>query len=133
MSIKTKIIFIVLPLLIVSMVITAVISSFSARSGMTRIAIKFLSFKAEELSNYADNQWNLLLNNQLSDNPTYVEVAKNAVQSYAASIVKSKTEIIFAVDSDMNIVMSTGDLKLGIEENQICMNISIKKLPAGYQ
>ncbi len=83
---------------------------------MTRIAIKFLSFKAEELSNYADNQWNLLLNNQLSDNPTYVEVAKNAVQSYAASIVKSKTEIIFAVDSDMNIVMSTGDLRLGIEE-----------------
>ena len=116
MSIKTKIIFIVLPLLIVSMVITATISSFSARSGMTRIAIKFLSFKAEELSNYADNQWKLLLNNQLSENPTYVEVAKGAVQSYAFSIVKSKTEIIFAVDNDMNVVMSTGELKLGIEE-----------------
>ncbi len=98
------------------MVITATISSFSAKSGMTRIAIKFLSFKAEELSNYADNQWKLLLNNQLSENPTYVEVAKSAVQSYAQSIVKSNTEVIFAVDKDMNIVMSTGKIKLGIEE-----------------
>lgn len=109
------------------MVITATISSFSARSGMTRIAIKFLSFKAEELSNYVDSQWNLLVNNQLSDNPAYVEVAKNAIQSYAASIVKSDTELIFAVDKDSNIVMSTRELRLGIEEKSRLYDYLAKK------
>ncbi len=127
MSIKTKIIFIVLPLLIVSMVITATISSFSARSGMTRIAIKFLSFKAEELSNYVDNQWNLLVNNGLSDNPAYVEVAKNAIRSYASSIIKSKTELIFAVDKDSNVAMSTRPMKLGIEEKSRLYDYQINR------
>lgn len=116
MSIKTKIILVVLPLLISSMVITATISSFSARSGITRIAISFMSFKSEELLNYADNQWNLLVSNGLSEEDTYVDAAKKAIQSYAASIVKSKTELIFALDEDSNVVLATSDFKLGIEE-----------------
>ncbi len=109
------------------MVITATISSFSARSGMTRIAIKFLSFKAEELSNYVGNQWNLLVNNGLSDNPAYVEVAKNAIQSYASSIIKSKTELIFTVDKDSNVAMSTRPMKLGIEEKSLLYDYELNK------
>ncbi|MCK5199430.1 MAG: adenylate/guanylate cyclase domain-containing protein, partial [Spirochaetales bacterium] len=116
MSIKTKIILVVLPLLVASMVITATISSFSARSGITRIAISFMSFKSEELLNYADNQWNLLVSNGLSEEATYVDAAKKAIQSYAASIVKSRTELIFALDEDSNVVLATSDFKLGIEE-----------------
>ncbi len=116
MSIKTKIILVVLPLLVSSMVITATISSFSARSGITRIAISFMSFKSEELLNYADNQWNLLVSNGLSEEKTYVDAAKKAIESYAKSIVKSKTELIFALDQDSNIVMKTSDFRLGIEE-----------------
>ncbi|MCK5674688.1 MAG: HAMP domain-containing protein [Spirochaetales bacterium] len=116
MSIKTKIILVVLPLLISSMVITATISSFSARSGITRIAISFMSFKSEELLSYADNQWNLLVSNGLSEEDTYVDAAKKAIESYAKSIVKSKTELIFALDQDSRVVLATSDFKLGIEE-----------------
>lgn len=116
MSIKTKIILVVLPLVISSMVITATISSFSARSGITRIAISFMSFKSENLLNYADNQWNLLVSNGLSEDEAYIDAAQKAIQSYAASIVKSKTELIFALDENSNIVLSTSDFKLGIEE-----------------
>ncbi len=127
MNIKTKIIFIVLPLLIVSMVITATISSFSARSGMTRIALKFMSFKAEELSNYAENQWNLLVNNGLSKNKSYIEVSKSAIKSYAESLIKSDTELIFAVDKDSNLAMSTRRTNLGIEEKSRLYDYQIKK------
>lgn len=98
------------------MVITATISSFSARSGITRIAISFMSFKSENLLNYADNQWNLLVSNGLSEDEAYIDAAQKAIQSYAASIVKSKTELIFALDENSNIVLSTSDFKLGIEE-----------------
>ncbi len=116
MSIKTKIIMVVLPLLVASMIITATISFYSARSGITRIAISFMSFKSEELLNYADNQWQLLVANGLSEEETYVEAAKKAIESYARSIVKSKTELIFALDKDSQVVLATSDFKLGIEE-----------------
>ena len=116
MSIKTKIILVVLPLLVASMVITATISFFSARSGITRIAISFMSFKSEELLNYADNQWNLLVANGLSEDAAYVDAAKKAIESYAKSIVKSKTELIFALDQDSQVVLATSNFKLGIEE-----------------
>ena len=75
-----------------------------------------MSFKSEELLNYADNQWNLLVSNGLSEEDTYVDAAKKAIQSYAASIVKSKTELIFALDEDSNVVLATSEFKLGIEE-----------------
>ena len=75
-----------------------------------------MSFKSEELLNYADNQWNLLVANGLSEQDTYVDAAKKAIQSYAKSIVKSKTELIFALDRDSNVVLATSDFKLGIEE-----------------
>lgn len=98
------------------MVITATISFFSARSGITRIAISFMSFKSEELLNYADNQWNLLVSNGLSEDEIYVDAAKKAIESYSKSIVKSKTELIFALDQDSQVVLATSDFKLGIEE-----------------
>lgn len=109
------------------MVITATISSFSARSGMTRIALKFMSFKAEELSNYAENQWNLLVNNGLSRNKSYIEVSKGAIKSYAESLIKSDTELIFAMDKDSNLAMSTRQTNLGIEEKSRLYDYQIKK------
>ncbi|RLD35026.1 MAG: hypothetical protein DRI73_03075 [Bacteroidetes bacterium] len=75
-----------------------------------------MSFKSEELLNYADNQWNLLVANGLSEQDTYIDAAKKAIESYAKSIVKSKTELIFALDSDSQVVLATSNFKLGIEE-----------------
>lgn len=132
MSIKAKIIMVVLPLLVASMIITATISFFSARSGITRIAISFMSFKSEELLNYADNQWNLLVSNGLSEQDTYIEAAKNAIESYAKSIVKSKTELIFALDNDSRVVLATSDFKLGIEEKSALFT-SRKDGASGWQ
>ena len=99
-----------------SLIITGVVSSFSARSGMTRIAMEFLGFKADELENYAYSQWNLLVQNNLQEDPRYLEVGKNAVASYAQSIVRSDTELILALDQDAKVAMSTGDVELSVVE-----------------
>jgi len=111
-----KIILVVVPILITALVLTGIVSSFSARNGMTRIAIEFLGFKAEELENYMQGQWNLLVENNLQDQPQYMDVAKNAVTSYARSIIKSDTELIFALDEKAQVAMSTGDLQLEVAE-----------------
>ena len=108
-----------LPLLATGLLITGTFSSLSARSGMTRIAMESLGFKAQELRKYADNQWSLLVSNELSDKPEYLDVAQNAISSYAGTISRGQTELIFAVDSELAIAMTTEIIELQVDERLI--------------
>jgi adenylate cyclase len=68
-SVRLKIILIVLPLLIITLVLSSVASSLSARNGITRVAVELLAFKAQDMKGYLENQWNLLVENQLDRRP----------------------------------------------------------------
>jgi hypothetical protein len=61
MSIRLKIVLVVIPLVIATLLLTGISSYFSASSGITRIAKDFLGFKAQELRNNAESQWGLLV------------------------------------------------------------------------
>lgn len=111
-SIRIKIILIVLPLLIATLVLSSIASSFSARNGITRVAVEFLSFKAQDLRNYMDNQWGLLVSNNLQGQPEYVQAAQKAASSYAQTLAGSATELIFALDGEGAVAMATGRLTL---------------------
>jgi len=106
-SIRLKILFIVIPLLVTTLLVTGFAAVFSAETGITRVAIDFLGFKAEELKKNADNQWGLLVGNDLSTNKDYVETTKKAVEGFAQSLVRSGTELIFALDDQDHVAMST--------------------------
>ncbi|MBN2440695.1 MAG: HAMP domain-containing protein [Spirochaetales bacterium] len=107
MTIKVKIILIVLPLIIVALIITSISSYFLARTGITRLANDLLGFKTEELQKNAVNQWNLLLENNLTEQEEFVQAAKAGILSFAQSLIKRDTEVIFAFDSEANITMKT--------------------------
>ena len=121
MKIRSKIILVVLPLVVLALSLAQTASYFSARSGITRIAQTFLSFKAAELEKYAESQWALLVENNFSGRPDMVEAAKNAVLSYAASIILSGTEVIFALDDNGAAVMSTSPLRITSAERDRLM------------
>ena len=106
-SIRLKILFIVIPLMVTTLLVTGFAAVFSAETGITRVAIDFLGFKAEELKKNADNQWSLLVSNDLTGNPDYVATTKKAVEGFAQSLIRSETELIFALDNQNKIVMST--------------------------
>ncbi|MFP4113136.1 MAG: adenylate/guanylate cyclase domain-containing protein [Spirochaetota bacterium] len=112
MSIRLKIILVVLPLLIVTILLVGFTSAYSARAGITRVAIEALGFKAQELQKYADNQWELLVTNDLAVDPDYLSVTRRAVESYAETLVRSGSELIFAVNADGRLEMSSRDLEL---------------------
>jgi response regulator RpfG family c-di-GMP phosphodiesterase len=90
---------------------------------MTRIAIQSVSFKSEELQNYAANQWDLLVENDFYEKPEYVSAAQRAVSSYAESIIRSDTELIFALNKDAEVVMTTKPLELSSEERSELLDI----------
>jgi adenylate cyclase len=108
MKIKVKIILIVLPLLIIALIITGISSYFLARTGITRIANDLLGFKTEELQKNAIYQWNLLLENDLTEEEEFVNAAQAGIASFAQSLIKRDSEFIFAFDENINITMRTG-------------------------
>ena len=118
MKIRSRLILIVLPLFISALVITGIFASYSARGGMTRLAMSSLGFKSEEMEKYMNNQWNLLVDNGFSDKPEYVEVAKSAVLSYAFTLIRSETELVFALDDQAEVMMMTSELELSGEERE---------------
>jgi adenylate cyclase len=118
MSIRAKIVLIVLPLIIAPLLVTGYVSSLSARNGITRVATSLLRFKQEELISYAGSQWSLLVSNNLAGNREFVTASKEAVQSFARNMIRSSTEVILAVDADGEVVMATEDIELSPEEKQ---------------
>jgi len=118
MKIRFKLLLVILPLLISPIVIGGISSSLSARNAVTKIAQEALQFKAEELFRYAGSQWQLLRDNNLSQKPEYVEVAKRAVQTYAEGLVRSNTELIAAADNTGTILFSTTGFEIQSSEKK---------------
>ena len=118
MKIRIKIILVVLPVVIVALCLAQAASYFSAYNGITRVAQQFLHFKATELEKYAENQWDLLLENGFSGRADMVEAAKSAVMLYGQSIILSDTEIILALDENGRTVMATSPLEISPAESE---------------
>ncbi len=116
MTVRLKILLIVLPLLIAALVLSTIASSLSARNGITRVAVELLAFKAQDMSSYLESQWNLLVDNELSRSAEFIAAAQRAALSYAQSLVASDTELIFALDEEGQTVLQTGELSLGEQE-----------------
>lgn len=116
MNIRAKMVLLVLPLIVGPLLVTGYIAALSARNGITGIATNFLRFKIDDLENYANSQWSLLVQNNMVGSQEFVDAAKAAVASYARSLVRDEAELIFAVDSQGSLVLNTGDFTLSAPE-----------------
>ncbi|MFQ3621565.1 MAG: adenylate/guanylate cyclase domain-containing protein, partial [Spirochaetales bacterium] len=124
MSIRLKIIFVVLPLVIVTLLLAGTASYFQAASGITRVTKEFLDFKAFELEKYAQSQWDLLVENNFTDRPEMVLAAQQGIESFARSIIRSTTEILIAFTEDGQVVMRTTPLEVRPEEVRTLQEIA---------
>jgi len=124
MSIRLKIILVVLPLIVTTLLLTGASSFFSATNAITGVAKEFLGFKAAELQKYATSQWTLLVENNMTERPSMVSATKAAVQSYADSIVRSATEVIFALDEQGQVVMATGEVMVQESEREELLELA---------
>jgi class 3 adenylate cyclase/HAMP domain-containing protein len=127
MSIRLKIVLIVVPLIVATLALTGVSSYFSASNGITRIAKEFLGFKALELQNQAESQWRLLVDNNLTGKQEMVAATQAAVEGYARSIIRSRTELIAAVRADGTVAMSTSPVTWQAGEQQAIAALAAAK------
>lgn len=133
MRIRAKIILLFLPLLVVPLAITALSASLAARNGVTKIATGFLRFKAEELDKYAQGQWQLLVDNELSESAEFLATTQASIGSFASTLIRSSTELVLAIDETGAVVLQTGLLELRAEEIDRLAEISTVSEPEWIQ
>ena len=110
MTIRSKITMITLPLIITPLILTLLTGVLSSRNGITNVATEFLTFKSRVLTNYLENQWLLLTNHDLQDNPDYLQVSQSSVKGYAETLIENRNEIIFVMKPDASLVLQTGQI-----------------------
>jgi class 3 adenylate cyclase/HAMP domain-containing protein len=118
---------VVLPLLTVAVIMVGVSSYLLAAASVNRLAVDFLNLMAEEVRNYADGQWNLLVDNNVTEDPLMEHAAKLAVESFSRGILRSDTQAIFALDAEGVADMYAGPGSLSSEEREALKGYGLEK------
>lgn len=122
MKIKTKIILVVLPILVLALSIAGISAYFSASSGIQKLARELLGFKVEDMRNFSMQQWNTLNEFGYTDDQNMLDAAKDSILVHAQNIIsrgESQTEKILALNQKLEISMSSkADLQISAQEKQ---------------
>ncbi len=125
MKIRTKIILVVLPLIILSLGVVGSLSFNYATTGITRIAVEFLNSKSLELKKYAEGQWSVLLKTSMTQE--YIDITRNSIEEYASTLIWSPTVVILAFNNAADIAMQTGDIEILSQEKEYLLNLITEK------
>ena len=125
-SIRYKILLVVISLFLFTMILLTVLSIGFSRSGITKVAVEFLSYKVNEIKEKASTEINNLSKTEFAGNPEFIEEIKNIVVDYAISIAHN-AEFFIAVDKDGIVQLSTDpffikDRKISFLNKLIGMN-----------
>lgn len=116
MRVRVKIIAVVLPLLIGALAVSGASAFFVATNAVSDVTAEFLDFKTEQLQQYIDGQWRILVENDLTDRPDMVQAAQAGVEVFARSVLRSESEHIFAVDEEGRVAMATAPIEPSEDE-----------------
>ncbi len=109
MKIRSKVLLVVLPLLIFPFALIGVTSYISARSGITKVAKEFLSYKVTEMYKYCRRQEDILEETGLLEIGNYRDLAQKSAGEYAETIRLSETGYFIAFNSEGRIIFPEED------------------------
>ena len=118
MSIRLKIIMIMVPILLFALMLTSTISSLYTKAGLEKLAIQSYSFKSHQFEQFINEQWNLLQENDLSDQESFVQVFYDSLRTHAFALLENKAEMLFGFDKDTSeIIFNTS--KMDIQDSEL--------------
>ena len=108
MRLRFRLYLMILPLLVAALFLSGVLASLESRVALTRLANRHMAFKAEQLQNYFESEWNVVIRLGLDKDPVYRSAVEASFRSYAASLLRSETEMIVAFDDHGNTALRIG-------------------------
>jgi response regulator RpfG family c-di-GMP phosphodiesterase len=112
--------------------LSGVLASLESRIALTRLANRHLAFKAEQLQNYFESEWKVVVQLGLGKDPAYRAAVEASLRSYAASLLRSETELIVAFDDQGNTVMQIGLQALSSRDTGQRYSAEAVKLAPGW-
>ena len=106
MKIRNKIIAVVVPLIVIPLIFIAILSTETAKIGITKIAKQLLSFKLEDFYKQVSSQYDILYSTGLIENKEFVDKAFTQISEYANKLKLSETGYIQVFKSDGTIFIS---------------------------
>lgn len=96
------------PILIFSLMLTSTISSLYTKAGLEKLAIQSYSFKSNQFEQFINEQWNLLQDNNLSEQESFLQVFYDSLRTQSFALLENKNEILFGFDRDtLEVVFTT--------------------------
>jgi len=108
LGLSARLLFFIIPVISGSLLISGFVTDLYADRGVKKVMNRLMEYKAEDLIRHTSSQWNLLLENELQEDPAYLESLKTSVRTYSITMLQEQGEWILAVDEGMNIVFSVG-------------------------
>ena len=108
MRLRFRLFIMIAPLVVVVVVLSGVFSSLQSRKSLTQVANRHLAYKAEQLRDYFYSEWQVITELGLDSQVEYRSAAERSFQSFAFSLLRSTTEVIYVFDSDDKVVMRIG-------------------------
>lgn len=98
----------ILPIVVAVVIVSGTLASLSSRAAVVGVATRLMAYKAEQLRDFAYSEWELLVDLELDDEAAFRETVEASFQTYATSLLRSDSELVFAVDADHRIVHRAG-------------------------
>lgn len=120
MSIRIRIILIVVPLFVFILILTSSISALTARTGLIELAVNGYSFKSNQFEGFIIDQWDLLVENDLQEDETFVASYVESLLIESKTLTKDAAEVIFAFnEKTFDIIFNTNENNVKTLRNDI--------------
>ncbi|PKL23762.1 MAG: hypothetical protein CVV47_13195 [Spirochaetae bacterium HGW-Spirochaetae-3] len=88
-----------LPVVVAAVVVSGYSTFLESRVALTRLANRHLAYKAEQLRDYINNEWEVINSLGLAGEEAYREAQEESFRSYAYSLLRSDTEQVLVIDA----------------------------------
>ncbi|MBL8967219.1 MAG: HD domain-containing protein [Spirochaetaceae bacterium] len=98
-SLRLKTYLTLLPIVFVTVAITGYMAFLESRQALTRLANRHLAYKADQLRDYVNSEWEIVSTLGLGGEAAYRQAQEESFRSYAYSLLRGDSELILVLDA----------------------------------
>lgn len=106
-KLRSRALVLILPIVSAIVIQGGLLTAFTSQNALERLATRLMAYKAEQLRDYAHSQWDVMVELELDEEIDYRKAAEAAIQSYAGSLVRTNSELIFAINDGGEVALAT--------------------------
>ncbi len=113
---RLKTYLVVLPIIAATVLVGSFFAYQESRSGLTRLASRHMTYKAEQLRDFINSEWSVVESLGLDDDQDFRAAQEASFRSYAYSLLRSDSEAVATYDDEGRLLFAVSAAASGDEE-----------------